>query len=307
MRIAACFPGQGSQTAGMAGSVLELPLTRRLLEVAAAEGLDLAGALAGEDETLRATEIAQPALLLVGVALFTQLPDAVEVVGVAGHSVGEYAALVAAGSLDAASAMRLVIARGHAMAAMREGTMAALLGVDQQLADAVCAEVNASGRGPVVIANLNAPGQVVLSGSVSGVEAALDLARARGVRKALPLRVSGAFHSPLMAEAAATVGALIDATPLRDARVPVACNVDGALVHGAEELRARLRRQLAAPVYWQDCITALAGLGVEALVELGPGGVLTGLARRIVPDVRALNARTAEEAAQLGQSVASGS
>jgi [acyl-carrier-protein] S-malonyltransferase len=306
MRIAACFPGQGSQARGMADSVLDLELTRRLLAVAASEGLDLAAALAGDDEALRPTEIAQPALLLVGVALFTQLPDAVEVVGVAGHSVGEYAALVAAESLEPAAAMRLVIARGRAMAAMRDGAMAALLGVDQGLAEAVCAEVDGMGRGPVVVANLNAPGQVVLSGSVDGVAAALELARARGVRKSIPLRVSGAFHSPLMLEAAAAVGTLIDAAPLRDARVPVACNVDGALVRDAEGLRERLRRQLSAPVRWTDCVEALAREDIEALVELSSGGVLTGLARRIVPGVRALNVGTVQEAAQLAQAVASG-
>jgi [acyl-carrier-protein] S-malonyltransferase len=126
------------------------------------------------------------------------------------------------------------------------------------------------------------------------------------VRKAMPLRVSGAFHSPLMAEAAASVGALIDAAPLRDARIPVACNVDGALVTDAEGLRDRLRRQLTAPVRWSDCVVALTGLGVEALVELGPGGVLTGLAKRIAPGVHALHAGTAQEAAQLAQTAVSG-
>src|SRR5262245_50604311 len=126
MRVAACFPGQGSQARGMADSLRQLPLTTRLLEVAAADGLDLDRALAaGDDDRLRRTEFAQPALLLVGVGLFTLLPDGVEVVGVAGHSVGEYAALVAAGALEPDEAMRLVISRGRAMAAMREGTMAA--------------------------------------------------------------------------------------------------------------------------------------------------------------------------------------
>ena len=306
MRVAACFPGQGSQASGMAGSLRDLPLTHRLLEVAAAEGLDLDAVLDAGDDALRPTEVAQPALLLVGVGLFTQLQAATEVAGVAGHSVGEYAALVVAGALEPGEAMRLVIARGRAMAAMREGTMAALLGADEEVADGVCAEVNASGRGPVVVANLNAPGQVVLSGSLDGVAAALELARARGVRKAMPLRVSGAFHSPLMAEAAASVGALIDAAPLRDARIPIACNVDGALVTDPEGLRDRLRRQLAAPVRWTDCVIALTVLGVEALVELGPGGVLTGLAKRIAPGVHAVHAGTAQEAAQLAQTAVRG-
>lgn len=307
MRVAVCFPGQGSQARGMADSLRELPVTGRLLEVAAAEGLDLDGALAaGDDETLRPTEIAQPALLLVGVGLFTQLPEDVEVVGVAGHSVGEYAALVAAAALEPEAAMRLVIGRGRAMAAMREGTMAALLGVDQEVVDSVCTEVNATGRGPVVVANLNAPGQVVLSGTVAGVAAAVELARARGVRKAMPLRVSGAFHSPLMADAAASVCDLIDTARLRDASIPVACNVDGALVTDAAGLHERLRRQLAMPVRWTDCVIALTGLGVDAFVELGPGGVLTGLVKRIAPGVHALHAGTSQEAAQLAQTTVGG-
>lgn len=287
----------------MADSVLELEVARGLLEAAAAQGLDLAGALRGDDDALRPTEIAQPALLLVGIALASQLPDTVEVAGVAGHSVGEYAALVSAGALEGTAAMELVIARGRAMAAMRHGAMAALLGADQALAEEVCASVTAAGQGPVVIANLNAPGQVVLSGTSEGVAAAIALARERGVRKAVPLRVSGAFHSPLMADAAAAVGELIAAAPLRDARVPVACNADGALVSDAAGLRRRLRDQLASPVRWTDCVTALVSLGVEALLELGPGGVLTGLARRIAPGVRALAVPTAGGGAQLLQVV----
>ncbi len=287
----------------MAATVLDLGVARELLAVAAGEGLDLAAALEGDEEALRPTEIAQPALLLVGVALATVLPGGVEVVAVAGHSVGEYAALVAAGALEPADAMRLVIARGRAMAAMRQGAMAALLGADLATAEQLCAAVEAAGLGPVVVANLNAPGQVVLSGSVEGIDAAVAMGRDRGVRKAMRLRVSGAFHSPLMADAAAAVAALLDAVPLHDARVPVACNVDGALVRDAGGLRDRLRRQLASPVRWTDCVLALAGLEPDLLVELGPGGVLTGLARRIDPEARALAVATAAEAAALLQSV----
>ena len=273
----------------MAGGLVDTPLARRLLGTAAERGLDLATALQGDDDALRPTEVAQPALLLVECVLAEQVRSNadVEVRGVAGHSVGEYAALVAAGALEPAVAMGLVIERGRAMAAMREGGMAALLGADVETAEAVCREATAATGAPVVVANLNAPGQVVLSGATTALQAAIELARARGVRRAMPLNVSGAFHSPLMAPAAERFAALLDSTEFHDAAVPVVCNVDGAAVSNAGGLRDRLRRQLTAPVRWTDCVTTLAALGIDELVEVGPGAVLTGLAKRIAPAVPA--------------------
>jgi [acyl-carrier-protein] S-malonyltransferase len=303
--VALCFPGQGSQAAGMADSLLATPATRELLAAASEHGLDLAAALGGDDDALRPTEVAQPALLLVCCALASALPgDAVSVAGVAGHSVGEYAALVAAGALQPAAAMGLVVERGRAMAGMRRGGMAALLGAELEVAEEVCRAVADGGAGTVVVANVNAPGQVVLSGESAALAAAIELATQRGVRRAMPLNVSGAFHSPLMAPAAERFAALLDAAPLRDPRVPVACNVDGAAVGDAAGLRDRLRRQLTAPVRWVDCVQTLLGLGVDTLVEVGPGGVLTGLARRIAPGARALAVSTLDEAQSLGARLA---
>lgn len=286
----------------MAEGLLETPIAHAVVAAAAAEGLDLAAALRGDVDALRPTEVAQPALLLVSLVLGEAVASApeVSVVAVAGHSVGEYAALVASGALDAAAAMRLVVARGRAMAAMREGTMAALVGADASLAEEVCAAAEAEGLGPVVVANHNAPGQVVVSGTVEGVRRACELSRARGARRTIPLSVSGAFHSPLMSAAAASLGALLDAAQLADPRVPVVCNVDGAAVADAEGLRSRLRRQLVSPVRWTDCIRTLAGLGPDVLVEAGPGSVLTGLARRITPDVRAISVNNLREAGAVG-------
>jgi [acyl-carrier-protein] S-malonyltransferase len=177
--------------------------------------------------------------------------------------------------------------------------MAALLGADQDLAEAVCAEASAAGLGPVVVANLNAPGQVVLSGTVAAVEAAARLARERGAKRAVPLRVSGAFHSPLMAGAAGGFAAELARAPIGDAAIPVACNVDAAAVRDASGLRARLQRQLVSPVRWSDCVATLVDLGAEALVEVGPAGVLTGLARRIAPGVTALSVAGLDEARSL--------
>jgi len=306
-RVALVFPGQGSQAAGMGADLLDVAPAPDLLDVAAAAGIDLRAALGGDEEGLRPTEIAQPALLLVESVLALHLlaaaPD-VEVVGVAGHSVGEYSALVAAGVLDPTVAMRLVAARGRAMAAMREGGMTALLGATEEVATAICAEVTASGGGVVVVANLNGPGQVVISGERAALDAAAAAAKAHGVRKAIPLRVGGAFHSPLMAAAAEEVGALIDAAPLAPAAVPVVCNVDAVAVRDPEALRERLRRQLASPVRWSDCVATLAGLGAEVVVEVGPGSVLSGLTGRIDPGLRTLQVASAAAAGELPAALA---
>jgi [acyl-carrier-protein] S-malonyltransferase len=283
-----------------ADRLLDTPLARTLLDAASAHGLDLRTALGGDDDALRPTEIAQPALLLVEAVLAGAVQQgsrgAVEVIGVAGHSVGEYAALVAAGALDPAEAMGLVVERGRAMAAMREGGMAALLGATAEQAEEICRDVAAEGGGVVVVANLNAPGQVVLSGAREALDRAVSLARERGVRRAMPLNVSGAFHSPLMAPAAERFAALLDAASFRDAAIPVVCNVDAAAVVDASGLRNRLRQQLTAPVRWVECVEALVALGVEALVEVGPGSVLTGLARRIAPEVRGMSIARLDEA-----------
>jgi [acyl-carrier-protein] S-malonyltransferase len=242
-RVALTFPGQGSQAAGMAEGLLDEPLAGSLLAAASARGLDLAAALGGDDDALRPTDVAQPALLLVEAVLADAVRriagEQVEVVGVAGHSVGEYAALVAARALDPAEAMGLVIERGRAMAAMHEGGMAALLGAEASLAEEICREVGEEGGGVVVVANLNAPGQVVLSGARDALDRAISLARERGVRRAMPLNVSGAFHSPLMAPAAERFAALLDAATFNAAVIPVACNVDGAAVRDAAGLRTR--------------------------------------------------------------------
>ncbi|MFN2569932.1 MAG: ACP S-malonyltransferase [Candidatus Dormibacteria bacterium] len=297
--IALCFPGQGSQVAGMAEGLLELPLAHELIDEAQQCGLDLASALQGNDASLRATAVAQPALLFVETLLAAEIPGGLEVAGVAGHSVGEYAAAVAAGALAPRQAMRLVIARCDAMAAMAEGMMTALLGIDEAAALAVCEQASSSTGAVVVVANVNAPGQVVISGAAIAVTAATALATERGARRAVPLNVSGAFHSPLMESAAEDFAAHLDAATIGDPSVPIVCNVDGEAVTDAAGLRDRLRRQLTSPVRWTDCVARLTALGAEALVEVGPGSVLSGLARRIAPEVPALPVSSLEAAHDL--------
>ncbi|MBV8528114.1 MAG: acyltransferase domain-containing protein [Candidatus Dormibacteraeota bacterium] len=266
------------------GEVLESAAGDELLRTATEEGLDLRAALDGDDASLRPTDVAQPALLFVEAVLGLSLPQDLHVVAVAGHSVGEYAACVAAGALRPADAMRVVIARGRAMAAMHEGTMSALLGLGAAAAEEVCAE--ASPEGIVVVANINAPEQTVISGTTAGVEAAERLALERGAKRAVRLNVSGAFHSPLMADAAEQVAAVLDAVEVSRARVPVVANVDAAAVTEPDEIRDRLRRQITAPVRWVECVRRLVDLGAGDLVEVGPGSVLSGLARRIAPEAR---------------------
>jgi [acyl-carrier-protein] S-malonyltransferase len=283
----------------MADGLEDLPVAVEMLAVATDSGLDLKSALAGDDEHLRPTDIAQPALLLVECALRTALPADLRVVAVAGHSVGEYAAAVAAGALQPAEAMRVVIARGRAMAAMREGTMCALLGIDLDVATEVCADAQRESGEIVVVANHNAPGQLVISGSRAGVDAAVALALARGARRAIPLNVSGAFHSPLMTSAASQLTMALDGVTLSDPDPPVVCNVDAQAVHTAAELRERLREQLTTPVRWIECVQRLVDLGAEALIEVGPGSVLSGLARRIAPGIRSVAVNTRDAATHL--------
>lgn len=287
------------------GGLLDEPAGRELLHAAASSGLDLEGALAGDDDALRPTEVAQPALLLVEAVLALAVPGGASLTAVAGHSVGEYAACVAAGALRPADAMRLVIERGRAMAAMREGTMSALLGLDPDAAEAACREASTATGEVVVVANLNAPGQVVISGTVAGVEAAERAAQSRGLRRALRLNVSGAFHSPLMAAAGERLGAALDVTPLAPARVPIVANVDAEPVTAPEAIRDHLRRQLTAPVRWIDCVNRMLELGATTLAEVGPGAVLSGLARRIAPGAATVTVASVADARALAAGVAS--
>jgi [acyl-carrier-protein] S-malonyltransferase len=238
--------------------------------------------------------------------LRSTLPDGLDVIAVAGHSVGEYAAAVASAALTPADAMRLVIERGRAMAAMRDGTMCALIGIDVDAAIDVCSETQRETGEIVVVANLNAPGQLVISGSTDGVAAASKLALSRGARRAIPLNVSGAFHSPLMTSAAARFETALDAVAIADPHPAVVCNVDATDVHTADALRERLRAQLTSPVRWIDCVQRLVDLGADTLIEVGPGSVLSGLARRIAPNVRTISVSSVDAAKGVDMAMVAG-
>jgi [acyl-carrier-protein] S-malonyltransferase len=254
------------------------------------------------DETaLATTGFVQPALLAVGLAAFAVcgaegLP---EPVGVAGHSLGEFAALVAAGVLSLPDALGLVVVRGEAMRRAGEtnpGTMTALLGVDADAAGALCDEVRDDDVR--LVANLNSPVQVVASGSVPAIERLEQLAKERKTR-ALRLQVAGAFHSPLMEPAAPAIAEAIDALPFAPPRFPVAENVAGTLVDDPDELRTLLRRHVVSPVRWEDCARALAAAGATTFVEPGAGDVLTKLQKRIDPEIRAVAVGSPDDAQAL--------
>jgi [acyl-carrier-protein] S-malonyltransferase len=287
--FAVVFPGQGSQFSGMADPWLAHPAGVAVLEEASeAMGRDV---VAGchDDDALATTEFVQPALLACDVAAFRVLEaEGVRFVGAAGHSLGEFAALVAADALTLPEALGVVVVRGEAMQRAgeeRPGTMTALVGVGTAEGEALCDE--ARGDDVLLVANQNSPAQVVISGSVPAIERAEALAKERRVR-AIRLNVAGAFHSPLMEPAVAPILEELRKVELHDPRLPIAENVTGALVTDAGELRELLGRHVVSPVRWEACAQALAAHGATAFLEAGPGEVLTRMAKRLVPGAAAL-------------------
>jgi [acyl-carrier-protein] S-malonyltransferase len=273
-------------------------------EASSTMGIDLVER-SREAEALAATDFVQPALLTIDVAAFRVLEaEGVSFGGAAGHSLGEFAALVAAGVLRFSDALEIVRIRGQAMQAAgaeRPGTMTALLGVGADQAAEWCDLAREDGV--LLVANENSPRQVVLSGSFAAIERAEAIAAERRVRT-VRLKVAGAFHSPLMEPAVGPLAEAIDAVEFGPSRFPVAANVSGALLEDAGELRDLLKRHVVSAVRWQRCAEALARAGTDVFVEAGPGDVLTKLAKRVVPDARALAvgspAAVASLAAELG-------
>ena len=302
MRLALIFPGQRAQEPGMATGIFDRgsPAHALALEAAEITGLDLVRlACEAPADEVRATEVAQPLLLMHSVALLQNLPIdvAAAVCGVAGHSLGEYSALVAAGSLDWRDALRLVRERGLAMAQASSPAqgMSAVLALSEAQVQAV---IDANpGEGIAVVANLNAPGQVVISGDRARLDQLAEPLKAAGARRAMALAVAGAFHSPLMASAAARLGAAIDVAPFVAGRSQ-AFNVDGQVRHAPGDVAAALRAQLTSPVRWIDCVGSLVALGADRFLELGPGSTLAALGRRIAPDLAWTSASTPGAAAE---------
>lgn len=294
--IAVVFPGQGSQRPGMGQSLFnETQAGQRVFEeVSEATGLDMQEmCFRYTEEELRKTENAQVALFTTGLAAWFALRDrlAFEVDVFAGHSVGEYPAIVAAGVLDVGEGARLVRKRGEIMAESgkaKRGTMAAVLGLERETLEQIVREVE--DQGICVVANDNSPGQIVISGDTNAVQAASALAGERGAKRIVPLNVSGAFHSPLMAEPAKLMGEALQAAPFGavEQKHAVYANVTAEKVEHASEWPKLLERQLQDPVRWTESIRAMVRDGVDTFVECGVGEVLCGLIRRIEPGVKTL-------------------
>lgn len=298
-KLAMVFPGQGAQFVGMGEALAAIsPAAKRVFEEAdAVLGFPLTELIwRGPADELEDTINAQPAILTASVAAFEALRErlaereaAVTPAMVAGHSLGEFSALVAAGAVDFPEALRLVRERGRLMKEAGEespGGMAAILGLDDDVLAGVCAE--ASSDGIVVLANANCPGQTVISGEVGALERAMALAKERGAKRATRLGVSIASHSPLMARAAEQFAALVAATPLRDPQVPVVGNVTAQPLTSAAEIVDELSRQIASPVNWTGSVRTMIDSGVTTFLDLGPGQVVNGLIKRVSREVATL-------------------
>jgi [acyl-carrier-protein] S-malonyltransferase len=309
-RYAYLFPGQGSQCSGMGRALADAyPVSREVFDQAdqALEAPLSRICFEGSDEELALTENTQPAVLTVGVAALRALEaKGLRPAAVAGHSLGEYGALVAAGTLDANAAIRAVRLRGRFMqqaVPVGQGAMAAILGLDPKRVEEVCRE--SAGDEVVSPANLNGPSQVVIAGHASAVERAMVAAKEAGAKRAVPLKVSAPFHCALMQPAAEQLRPVLEQSEFGKPQVPVFCNVDASPLDSGEAAREALVRQVVAPVRWHELIEAMLADGIETFVEVGPGKVLAGLVRGIRRGVRVLPAGDAEGveavAAELGE------
>lgn len=299
MSIAFVFPGQGSQKAGMGRALAEaFPESRAAFDEAdAALGFPLSKlCFEGPDEDLQLTTNTQPAILATSIAAYRALAArGVVPQRVAGHSLGEYSAVVAAGGLGLGEAAAVVRRRGQYMqeaVPVGEGAMAAILMLDLAAIEAACAE---AAQGEVVApANMNSPGQVVIAGHAAAVARAMDLCKAKGAKRAVSLPVSAPFHCALMRPAQDRLQPVLDGAALRDLGVPLVRNVDARPVTSATDVRDGLVRQVSSPVRWQESVEALAAEGITTFVEVGPGEVLSGLVKKIVKGATVLSVQDPE-------------
>lgn len=297
-KIGFLFPGQGSQAIGMGQAFVEKrpDLRQRYEEASSILGYDLAAlCFEGPAEQLNRTEYTQPALLVTSVVALQVLGTRVQPVAVAGHSLGEYSAIVAAGGLGFEEAVQLVHKRATFMAEAvppGSGLVAAVLGLAPEVVQEACQE--AQSEGVVSAANFNAPGQVVIAGEKGAVERAIEIAKAKGCRRAMPLPVSVPVHTVLMKPAADRLAPFVQSASISDLQVPLINNADAEPLTSAAEIRDSLIRQLPSSVLWEQSIRVMGEMGVTTFLEIGPGTVLTGLVKRILPDAVLCNVNNPE-------------
>ncbi len=286
------FPGQGAQYVGMGKDLYDRfdearTMFERANEILGFRITDLM--FEGTEEDLRQTKVTQPVIFLHSVILARMLGAGFRPDMVAGHSLGEFSALVAAGALSFEDGLKLVYARAMAMQKACEAepsTMAAIIGIDDELVERICSGID----DVVVAANYNSPGQLVISGSIRGVEIACERIREAGAKRALLLKVGGAFHSPLMEPARVELAEAIHQTPFMQPVCPIYQNVDGLSHTRSEEIKANLILQLTSPVRWTQIMQNMVAKGMTELFEVGPGTVLQGLVKKVAPEVVAVSA-----------------
>lgn len=293
MKFAFVFPGQGSQSVGMLSDLLNQdPVQTVLDEAQTALGQNITQLIAqGPAEELALTLNTQPIMLTMGIAVYRawQAAGGPSPTLMAGHSLGEYTALVAANTFDFVTAIKLVRFRAQAMqdaVPVGAGGMAAILGLNTQLVQEICREVSATSL--VEAVNFNAPEQTVIAGTPSGITAACDLARTKGAKRALPLPVSAPFHSSLMAPASVRLREYLNQITCATSTIPVINNVDVQIEQNTDAIKTALVRQASSPVRWVETIQAMAAQGITHIIECGPGKVLTGLTKRIAPEIASM-------------------